>query len=99
MALRSQDLPPVDLYSLLGINRTASQSDIVKAYRVLALKCHPDRNANNPKMTEIFRLATLAYDVLSDPKKRHAYDKMTKPSLFARILPWAGSHKEIHAAA
>lgn len=99
MALRAQDLPPVDLYSLLGVSRSASQSDIVKAYRVLAFKCHPDRNPNNTKMVEIFRLATLAYDVLSNPKKRHAYDKMTKPSLFSRILPWATSHKEIHAAA
>lgn len=88
MILNANDLPPVDLYALLGVTRSADADQISKAYRKLAMKCHPDINHGNARMTEIFRLVTLAYDVLSDPKKRHAYDRMTRPSLFSRLLPW-----------
>ncbi|MDY6822016.1 MAG: molecular chaperone DnaJ [Deferribacterota bacterium] len=63
-----------DYYDILGVNRNASQEEIKKAYRKLALKYHPDQN-DDPKATEIFREASEAYAVLSDPEKRDQYDR------------------------
>jgi molecular chaperone DnaJ len=63
-----------DYYEVLGVNRDASDDDIKKAYRKLAMKHHPDRNPDNPKSEEHFKEAKEAYEVLSDPKKRPAYD-------------------------
>ena len=85
-------LPPVDLYDLLGTSREANHDEIIRAYRRIAKKTHPDRKYNNlsqaKKMEEIFRLATLAYDILSNPRKRAQYDRMTKPSFITKLLPW-----------
>jgi molecular chaperone DnaJ len=64
-----------DYYEVLGINRDASEEDIKKAYRKLAMKWHPDRNPDNPKAEEHFKEAKEAYEVLSDAKKRPAYDQ------------------------
>jgi molecular chaperone DnaJ len=63
-----------DYYEVLGVNRDASDEVIKKAYRKLAMKHHPDRNPDNPKSEEHFKEAKEAYEVLSDPKKRPAYD-------------------------
>ena len=63
-----------DYYEILSISRTASDDDIKKAYRRLALQFHPDRN-NAPEATERFKEATEAYQVLSDADKRSAYDR------------------------
>ena len=63
-----------DYYEVLGINRDASDEVIKKAYRKLAMKHHPDRNPDNPKAEEHFKEAKEAYEILSDPKKRPAYD-------------------------
>ena len=63
-----------DYYEVLGVKRDASDGEIKKAYRKLAMKHHPDRNPDNPKSVEHFKEAKEAYEVLSDPKKRPAYD-------------------------
>src|SRR5580700_4931735 len=64
-----------DYYEVLGINRDASEEDIKKAYRKLAMKHHPDRNPDNPKAEELFKEAKQAYEVLCDSGKRSAYDQ------------------------
>ena len=64
-----------DPYKTLGIERTASEAEIKKAYRKLAKELHPDRNKDNPKATERFSQATNAYDLLTDKDKRARFDR------------------------
>jgi molecular chaperone DnaJ len=65
-----------DFYKLLGLDRNASDAEIKKSYRRLAMKYHPDRNKENPAEAEAkFKQIKEAYEVLSDPKKRSAYDQ------------------------
>ncbi len=64
-----------DYYEILGVNRDASDEEIKKAYRRLAMKHHPDRNPDNPKSEELFKEAKEAYEILSDAKKRQAFDQ------------------------
>lgn len=64
-----------DYYSLLGLTKSASEQDIKKAYRKLALQYHPDRNKGDKKAEEKFKEVTKAYEVLSDPQKKQTYDQ------------------------
>lgn len=64
-----------DYYTVLGVNREASEEDIKKAYRKLAMKFHPDRNPNDKTAEEKFKEAKEAYEVLTDVRKRGAYDQ------------------------
>ena len=64
-----------DFYEILGVNRDASEDEIKKAYRKLAMKHHPDRNPDNPAAEEKFKEAKEAYEILSDGQKRAAYDQ------------------------
>jgi molecular chaperone DnaJ len=64
-----------DYYEVLGVNRDAPEEELKKSYRKLAMKHHPDRNPDNPKSEESFKEAKEAYEVLSDPNKRAAYDQ------------------------
>jgi molecular chaperone DnaJ len=64
-----------DYYEVLGVSRNASEADLKKAFRRLAMKYHPDRNSGDADTEAKFKEAKLAYDVLSDPKKRSAYDQ------------------------
>lgn len=64
-----------DYYEVLGIAKGASDDEIKKAYRKLAMKYHPDRNPDNKEAEEKFKEVQLAYDVLSDTSKRQAYDQ------------------------
>ena len=63
-----------DLYEILGVTKTASQSEIKSAYRKLAVKYHPDKNPGDKAAEEKFKKITAAYDVLSDETKRRQYD-------------------------
>jgi len=64
-----------DYYEVLGVDQGASAEDIKKAYRKLALKYHPDRNAGDKKAEDNFKEAAEAYEVLRDPEKRNIYDQ------------------------
>jgi molecular chaperone DnaJ len=64
-----------DFYEALGIARDASEADLKKAYRQLAMQYHPDRNAGNKQAEERFKEVSEAYAVLSDPDKRAHYDR------------------------
>src|SRR6185503_5427489 len=70
-----------DFYSVLGVERTASDDDIKKAYRKLAMTYHPDRNNGSKEAEERFKEITEAYDVLRDPQKRAAYDRYGEAGL------------------
>lgn len=64
-----------DFYDILGVNRDASDDEIKKAYRKLAMKYHPDRNPDSKEAEEKFKEAKEAYEILSDGQKRAAYDQ------------------------
>jgi molecular chaperone DnaJ len=65
----------LDYYELLNVPKTATQEEIKKSYRRLAMKYHPDRNQGNKEAEEMFKNIGQAYEVLSDPQKRAAYDR------------------------
>src|SRR5690242_5223053 len=65
-----------DYYSTLGVDRTASEQDIRKAFRKLARQYHPDVNPDNKEAEAKFKEINEAYEVLSDPEKRRRYDEL-----------------------
>ena len=64
-----------DYYEVLIVSKNASEADIKKAYRRLAMKYHPDRNPDDQKAEENFKEAKEAYEILSDERQRAAYDQ------------------------
>jgi molecular chaperone DnaJ len=70
-----------DYYGVLGVPRTASDEEITKAYRKLAMTYHPDRNGGSKEAEERFKEITEAYDVLRDPQKRTMYDRYGEAGL------------------
>ena len=64
-----------DYYEVLGLSRNASEAEIKKAFKRLAMKHHPDRNQEDAQAAEKFKEAKEAYEILSDPQKRAAYDQ------------------------
>ena len=70
-----------DFYAVLGVPRDASDDDIKKSYRRLAMQWHPDRNSGAKEAEEKFKEVTEAYDVLRDPQKRAAYDRYGEAGL------------------
>jgi len=76
------DIKSEDYYKVLGVERSASDSEIAKAYKKLALKYHPDKNPDNKEQAEEqFKVITEAYEVLHDAEKRKAYDQFGKGGL------------------
>ena len=69
----------MDLYGILGLNTQASNADIKKAYRKLAVKWHPDKNLQNKEEAEEkFKKIAWAYEILTDEKKKENYDRLNK---------------------
>lgn len=64
-----------DLYSILGVSRSASSDEVKKAYRSKAKEYHPDRNKDDPKVAEIFKEVNAAYAILGDKDQRSRYDR------------------------
>ena len=77
-----------DFYDILGVPKNATEEQIKKAYRKLALKWHPDKNPDNKaKAQEEFKKIGEAYSVLSDPNKRAAYDRYGKEGIRNANMP------------
>jgi len=72
-----------DYYEVLGVSRNASEEELKKAYRKLALECHPDRNPGNKEAEERFKECSEAYEVLRDPQKKARYDQFGHAGLGA----------------
>ncbi|MCN4144522.1 MAG: DnaJ domain-containing protein, partial [Thiohalomonas sp.] len=64
-----------DFYEVLGVDKTASDAELKKAYRRLAMKFHPDRNLDDPAAEVHFKETKEAYEVLSNAQKRQVYDQ------------------------
>lgn len=79
-----------DYYEILGVGRGASDEDIKRAYRKLAIKFHPDKNKGNKQAEEKFKEATEAYEVLRDGQKRQAYDQFGHAGLSGMNFGGAG---------
>jgi curved DNA-binding protein CbpA len=80
-----------DYYQLLDLHTDATLAQVKRAYRKLARAYHPDMNNGDPKAAEQFKLITEAYDVLSDPDRRAAYDR-TRPSAFSTQVTTPDEH-------
>jgi molecular chaperone DnaJ len=80
-----------DYYEVLGVTRGVSEADLKKAYRRLAMKYHPDRNPGNRDAEARFKEAKEAYDVLSDERKRAAYDQFGHAGVDASAAAGRGS--------
>src|SRR5439155_2052215 len=87
-----------DYYALLGVPREASEADIKKAYRRLAMEYHPDRNDGDKAAEEKFKQITEAYAVLRDPDKRAAYDRYGEAGLRGGGSGFGFSHFDLSEA-
>ncbi len=82
-----------DYYETLGVARNASEAELKKAYRRLAMKYHPDRNQGDAKAEEKFKAAKEAYEVLTDPQKRAAYDQFGHAGVDPSAAPGGGGFR------
>ena len=90
---------PSDYYETLGVDRDASPAEIKRAFRGLARELHPDVNDHDPEAEEKFKAAAEAYEVLSDPERRRAYDAYGHEGLRGGPQPAGfGSVEEIFQA-
>ena len=77
----------IDYYKILGVDKSASQDDVKKAYKKLARKYHPDLNPNDPDAHRKFQEINEANEVLSDPEKRKKYDQYGENCNGKRKMP------------
>jgi DnaJ-class molecular chaperone len=84
-----------DYYQVLGVERNASAADVKRAFRRLARELHPDVNGHDPEAEEKFKAAAEAYEVLSDPERRRAYDAYGHEGLRSRGFPPGGGFGSI----
>src|SRR4051812_29699382 len=87
--MASGSTTPRDPYEVLGVQRTAGEADIKKAFRRLARELHPDVNPDDPQAEEKFKEAAEAYEILSDPERRATYDRYGHEGL--RSGGWSSS--------
>src|SRR5215510_7602440 len=80
-----------DYYEVLGVARTATDEEIKRSYRKLAVKVHPDKNPDDPHAEEKFKELGEAYDVLMDPDKRAAYDRFGHAAFAQGAAGFGGS--------
>ena len=78
-------------YEILGLDKNASDVDIKKAYRKLAVKYHPDKNPNNKEAEDKFKIINEAYSVLSDKEKKQQYDRFGKQGVEGNGGPSMGN--------
>ena len=81
-----------DYYGILGVSKTATEDEIKKTFRKLALKYHPDRNPGDKVAEEKFKGISEAYEVLSDPEKRQKYDQFGQYWQQADQSNWSGGN-------
>jgi DnaJ-class molecular chaperone len=86
---------PADHYETLGVDRDASQADVKRAFRKLARELHPDVNDHDPEAEEKFKQAAEAYEVLSDPERRRAYDAFGDEGLRGAGFPPGGAYRSV----
>ncbi|XP_038212429.1 dnaJ homolog subfamily C member 17 [Zerene cesonia] len=83
--MAKKSIEELDLYSILDIKLTATESEIKKAYRKKALLCHPDKNPDDPKAAETFHELSRALEILTDKAARDAYDKVLRAKEAAKL--------------
>jgi DnaJ-class molecular chaperone len=81
---------PADYYEILGVGRDANKAEVKTAFRRLARELHPDVNDHDPEAEEKFKAAAEAYEVLSDPERRRAYDAYGHEGLRGAGAPQGG---------
>lgn len=86
----------LDYYEVLGVSRNASDSELKKAYRKLAMKYHPDRNKSDKAAEEKFKEAKEAYEILSDSRKRATYDQFGHAGIDATAGMGGAGGQESH---
>src|SRR5437870_3509500 len=84
-----------DYYEVLGVERAVTEEDLKKAYRVLAMKYHPDRTSGDEDAAQRFKEAAEAYAVLSDPQKRDVYDRYGHAGLTGMGMPDFGNAQSV----
>lgn len=84
-----------DYYEVLGVSKSADKAELKKAYRRLAMKNHPDRNPDDKEAEARFKEAKEAYEVLTDPQKRQAYDQYGHAGVDPNM---GGGHGGFHGA-
>lgn len=77
---------PPDYYDILGLTRSATDAEIKKCYRKLAMKWHPDKNQNSTEAAQMFQDIGEAYDVLSDKEKKAIYDQYGYEVIFICLI-------------